>query len=1235
MYKSSTRYAAALTGSVGGTSEIANAWHWVLCSLLNRKPTWMVLFFGRFEFFAKVVATFLANDIRSRCAARDMLTVIVLSILLTPTVAVAQEEIPDLDRPWPEILKDGVIQPKVFIQAIGADGKPVYVPNTTLEEILTLRGKETANDASPRLPDFTYENVTVSVDARNPGIAVVESEFQIRLGTENAVRVPLRMDTVRTTQPHTTTGSAESSQFQISPTGGYDWLVKGSAGTSHSIRLNGKSNIVEDSLRSSLKLALPSTPCTVKVYLPPDAFEARARAEDVLDTQIVSDAIEVTIAANGGDLPLAWRTKATHEQLASVEADSSTVFSIGDPTQTWQASSRVTVDWYGVDADNDLILSLPVGARLRTLPNVDDYQHFRITRVSSAEGRDSAQKKPQEGPEQLLIENFDIEQAPNLVLQLQWEWNPSVTKEGRPSSNDIPGLQIQGVDSHHGFVECNLPSFYSITFEEAQNAFLARQIHADPITSKKVLRFEFTEQDFHLKVGFRKEQSLPIVRPTYHLRVDENKLLLTAWLDVSFDANQFSQELRLDMSDTSWIVQENTAVVVDPTNPLQDNGQSLRIRRVDNDDRIYVVSSPLQETTDQTANARIQQTWRIEAERGWTPADGNELEFTVPRIVRGSTTTEQASGSGTLIVTSDNNLLLRSTISNGFLADSFSSEYQKYLRDPGFRTPLVFRIQPQITLPRWKGEAEVLPQQASLAQQAEITVNSSQIDVSQTFDLNVANKEFAELRFAIREDVEQTPQVFINDNSLSYQYLTTMTQEQMIVSYPNLMPHVSLANDEATGLNEDGNLAETEKWRVYSIQGPPKLLGAKQVRLSTSVPWSATTQSDDTQEVSATRVSVPLARLLVPSSTQLLGGEWTLNHGGQISVAPIGNNYSTSQDGPGPLLRDLVPSLDQIPMEIRVDQSVRDHLIRIERSWLQTAITDDQQRDRFAAVFTTSSSQLSIRLPKYIDLRRVILDGLEVASYRYDDVTETLIVDMPSVDSEPHLLEILYFQQGKLGWITHIDVEAPEIVSADSTDLLYWQLLTPGVHHLGWCPKDLSAEWQWQWAGFWWERVSNVEVLDSFGATKLSSVPLSFNSYLMSGYGIKETTSTWVFRRYALWFPIGSIAIALTFCVWNFAFFRSPLTLVFYALTIAAVATVWPDIAVLVGQTSMLALGLVALFMAVQVAIDSRVRRRSVFTSRPLSTVDTGLQFNGSRSFVATNPPISNSGSGVAANGEG
>jgi hypothetical protein len=85
--------------------------------------------------------------------------------------------------------------------------------------------------------------------------------------------------------------------------------------------------------------------------------------------------------------------------------------------------------------------------------------------------------------------------------------------------------------------------------------------------------------------------------------------------------------------------------------------------------------------------------------------------------------------------------------------------------------------------------------------------------------------------------------------------------------------------------------------------------------------------------------------------------------------------------------------------------------------------------------------------------------------------------------------------------------------------------------------------------------------------------------------------------------PIGLAAIGAALAVSVWRALRHPVSVVLLAAAIAGFAAAWPDLAILVGQTSLLALAVVLLYALTQAAVESRVRRRSIFTTRPTSAM--------------------------------
>ncbi|HBE68030.1 MAG TPA: hypothetical protein DDW52_07755, partial [Planctomycetaceae bacterium] len=313
--------------------------------------------------------------------------------------------------------------------------------------------------------------------------------------------------------------------------------------------------------------------------------------------------------------------------------------------------------------------------------------------------------------------------------------------------------------------------------------------------------------------------------------------------------------------------------------------------------------------------------------------------------------------------------------------------------------------------------------------------------------------------------------------------------------------------------------------------------------------------------------------------------------------------------------------------------------LRVRAAWLQTAITRVHRRDRFVADVEMPNGQLRFVLPKFIDDLDVIVNGESVEDQRYDYASDVLEIDIGTPDStgvQSHLIEVSYFLQEDLSWLNRLKMNSPQIEGVQRIQEFQWELLTPNTQHIVGCPDQLTANWQWAWQRIWWHRQSpEVNFEEELGATKQAKLPPSMNRYVMSGNRIDPDVSIVVVSRFSLWLPVGLISILITYCLLNFSVCRRPPAVLGYAAVLATVALVWPDFSMLIGQTTLIALSLVGLLWMTQIAVDARVRRRSVFNSRSISTSQDSRTFNSGRVGKASGPSLPSTqpagGSSIAA----
>ncbi len=206
--------------------------------------------------------------------------------------------------------------------------------------------------------------------------------------------------------------------------------------------------------------------------------------------------------------------------------------------------------------------------------------------------------------------------------------------------------------------------------------------------------------------------------------------------------------------------------------------------------------------------------------------------------------------------------------------------------------------------------------------------------------------------------------------------------------------------------------------------------------------------------------------------------------------------------------------------------------------------------------------------------------------------------------TDEHTLEVWTRSSVTAGWVNKIDVVPIEIDGCSRFDHFYWQLVTSPSMHLALLPEHLTPEWTWVWDRLWWQRNSPMEQVDLeqwLSASSQRPLPQAANKYVVSSYGAVAGFQVWTVSRLLLWLPIGLISIGgalLVFAVSQFPASRSPAALDrLHGIDRDHLAR----LSILLGQTALVALVIVFLYALTQAAIESRVRRRSVFTSRPTS----------------------------------
>lgn len=1031
---------------------------------------------------------------------------------------------------------------------------------------------------------------------------------------------------------------------------GYQWLILTSQASVHRLSLNAKTTIDRSSERRAVALELPLVQTVVQVRLPSNAVDERVRSEDLIAKRTLDESgLWLEIRTRGGAFSLTWNQESTTRAIGIVEARSETVyepFDLLNTSQTWSAITSLSIRWAAATGSQRVLVRLPRGGQWSNLP-FSELERFRITTLPAAEANfqlnspinsqglgakqpqldatvdtsaaDSTQLETAVAVETgladvLVIENLDTAAVPSVEnLSLQWRWLPdSEAPDVRPGKYVLQSPELAGVDTHEGSIATVYPSSYQFSYQVFEGThFIEHSQSLESGTNRDQIMFGFRSSFGSAEVSFRKEPSLPTIRPVHRVHVTEDRLELTTWLHCWFDGSP----AEIAWYPAGWQFDESSAVQLrEFTIPSTSNVEPLKSQV--REDGGFTLSSLQAEPSASTQ--RTEQVWRLQSHRTWVPAGDSKLEIQLPGFDRGISVGQSRVefGSGVLMLSGEQYVVLKQDkiSSQGIWTDEIAKEMTPYLR-PNAGQSHFYRFAGQSHGPGWSGNVLLLPQKTSMSQTVELAVQSRNITVTQNLALSIANRPIESLRMLVRQDALPL-QVMLGDASLNYEVLPT---------------------------NNTPTSSEEVAWSELSVSGFPKIIGESRLVVRSSIQWQPDARNSDNavdtaveSSVEATTVSPSFVNLEVPlvrvPTAELAGyspGEWRVLRDPNFDVhlrQSEGPREASQPIGQG--VMDLAPGQSSIALAIRQRTPGVLPLVTTNGIWLQTLLTNGERRDRLVARVRSGSQQVTVQLPDQAVLERVALNALSVSQELapYDYNSNQVAVLLP--DDREHVLEVIYAVSQPLSWAQSLHISPATLESNLPLERYYWQLVMPSVYHLGWCPSELTAEWSWKWKSVWWTRESELDQSSLerwMGAASLSRVPTGTNSYVMSGVDQPPTTTVWILSRFAFWLPSGLAGIAIALLLSNVRALRSPNFVILSAAAFGCAALVWPEMSMLFGQTAFAAILLVVMIWLTQAAVGSRVKRRSIFSAgsqsfREISGSGPSLSVRNRQSSLSNSP---------------
>lgn len=1134
----------------------------------------------------------------------------------------------------PDVLKEGTLELKARLYLPDGKGDPRFVPNMRLGELLDMVRSQALRSEGADLPTYKFDELVVSARVMSE-VADVTARATVTL-SENALPVTavgLRLQSLQLSKPITFSGNGKH-QWQIGKTDpGYTWWLSADPNTTHTATLVGQSVLITEGDRQSLPLSLPATTTSVELFLQASCQDVRVRGQggELLRIETSDGEQKVSVRCNGGDINVSWRNGSDGKPVAgAAEATSKTRFKIDDPREIWEAETEFTLRAYGESPVDSLTIDLPEGAQWVPSPTTSSEQFTvveeppvavpvapapvglppsdaapnastPVATAPSVSGLAKAEAIPGDQPsKEPKTASPDTIKPPRPRIRLsiraqsraglaaletiaiRWRWTPATDQRESAMTNiAVPAIAVLAVDRHEGTMTFVLPAAYGLDWKSQPGTELVQQSRITDTQEQLQYVFRFARQPSGLVISFRREVNVAEVRPTYLAEVDRGKVKLTGWLQCAFDRSQHP-ELALALGD--WAL-DSAQVISDMSTPYAE-GELLSQQALPGG--LVRLSNDLDAELNGSGR-RQRQLWRVVAYRSLTEGSIEHLKLTVPAIVLLAPDSSRIPidhAAGVLLMAASENVLMSwdERSSQSLLADAVSSEWTALLPQQMAERAMAYRFQSGADkAPVWSGRVEILPRRIAAEQVAVVKLDIDAARITQRFTLQIANEPLQRL------------QLIANG---------TLDGSVLVNGVPCVLEAGAPLSESSAGNNQT----------VWTVVGAPKLFGKVDVEVRSQMALPVP-KIDST----VTQVELSLVKLDLPDALLANRAQVTITADRRLSVS-LSSNALAEQGGSGkvsdpPNVWSPLPSAPidipagDTPLQLRVRllDEVDPLPVRVAGAWLQTAINGSTRLDRFCARFETEQDQIAVLLPTFDLLSaQVAIDGVQLNTV-VDTSQGRLQLDLRGLKpTGKHTLEVWTRSAATLGWLNPIDVVPVTVEGCRQYDHFYWQLVAPANQHLVRIPDSVTAEWRWVWDRLWWHRLSPQDqpfFEQWLAASEQPPLAESANRYVVSSYGPVASFRCWTASRLLLWLPVGLMAIGCALAVSLWRPLRHPIFVILLAAVISMLAAAWPDLAILIGQTTVLALLIVMLYALTQAAIESRVRRRSIFTTRPTSAM--------------------------------
>ena len=1020
--------------------------------------------------------------------------------------------------------------------------------NLSLEEYLRIYNQQNDVEDQNAPPDFAIEQAVYTGRATQTHLNFT-GEFRIQLvqATQDQwVKIPLSLSKCVMNSAPKYSGNGEFFVTWDKQLGQVVWL-KGAVNSQHVLTLNLTRPLRQSGQITELMLSLPAARSQFRQLIVP-LSKARPVAGE-LDVKVTSPSNVTTSFAfdfQTSDLVFGWSDSslAMIQPLNRLEAQVDTAFTVLQ-NRNISAISTITVNALNGEISN-FEVDLPPRMQLLDLPS----QSYRVTRVSGAEAEDPIERQ--------RIRVSVIRPEKEFALTLQAEI-PRASIDSSELDQSFSGFEVVNAIKQSGTLTVSTTSNWDVVWQASGDIRRTPRELESMATNSGVrqVAFEFYNTAYTIVGTLQERENQLRIVPRYLLEVSPTQLRMTSrlrclytgagqyqilgdWAGWELDQVFRSREGVLELVDTELVDGNLQFPLVSSESETRGEVELvIRARRElpdsqEGESQLLDLVIP-QVKVASAENARI--TYGAQAVL-LQPADNVEI---IPDL-------EGSVG------------LLAAAVGDAELPDLSSYQQQ----------PLVYLSQPNLeedSPVKIAGSVKIRKRSVLVASTTKIQLEEKYASFEQRLDYQVAYEPVRQLTLTVPGIIRRP------ENLRIFLQATDIQSEDTAGS--SVLPWSIIPRSENTGTGSEPLEIEN-----ISVDLLAEYTGALRIILKYQEQLPLL-MADSSQRVNFLLVSPAV------EDVRLVQNDVTINTQDIFVSEPADDLWQVvrgvaSEESSGDRLRlQASDATTSLPVQMRMRRDISRTSTLIQRRWVQTALLNDQCRERLAFQIRTNESDLRIQFPpRGVDPSTLIVainnQRVPVDLVVLDSQQElTIRLASSNVESD-YRVELWYMRSGFDS--QQLSLPLPTVVNSKMSGSTYWQIVTTNSQHLLGTPRGWTPEYDWSWSGLYWFRASALGQSDLeqwVGASTQLALPENTNQYLLSTVGEEDTLSASITSRSTLLLWISGMVLGIGLIILKLPVLQHPMV-IFSVGIVSALVAVWvPELMLLVMQAAFLGIALV------------------------------------------------------------